>query len=65
MMQLIIQVNDQGACQVSGHFDNKLVAYGMLECARDAIAKHHAKQANGSVQPASAIQLDAIERMKP
>lgn len=64
-MKLLIEVNPQtGACQVQGPVDNKLLAYGMLEVARDAIDKHHAMKANGSVQPASAIQLDAIDRIK-
>lgn len=45
-MQLVITVEDDGRVQVSGPIDNKMVAYGLLEVARDAIndyAKGHSK----------------------
>lgn len=60
--QLIIQMDDQGRCQVTGPINNKLVAYGMLELARETIARFHEQRT--SIQPAQAIALDAIDRMK-
>lgn len=34
-----------GQINVTGAVDNKLVAYGLLESARDAIYEHHARKA--------------------
>lgn len=51
-IRLLITLNPEtGQCQVSGPIDNKLLAYGMLEMARDAIASFVPPQ----IQPVSAI----------
>lgn len=59
--QIIITITDNG-CQVQGAIDNKLVAFGMLELAKEAISKHHAQKANGIV-PVSA--MEALRLNKP
>lgn len=52
-MELKIVVDDSGAVQVSGPIDNKVVAYGLLEVAKEAIATHHLQSQN-KIQPAPA-----------
>ena len=42
--QLLITIDERG-CNVQGSIDNKLIAFGMLELAREAIQQHHAQKA--------------------
>ena len=49
--QITITVSDTGALQVSGSIDNTLLAFGMLEAAKEAIVEHH-KQMERKVRPA-------------
>ena len=39
--RIAIVLDANGNVQVSGAIDNKLVAYGLLEAARDAIRDYH------------------------
>jgi hypothetical protein len=57
--QILITLTEQG-CKVEGAIDNKLVAFGMLECAKEAVSKMHAKQASGIV-PASAADAAKLK----
>jgi hypothetical protein len=41
--QLTITIEDDGRINVNGPINDKLLSYGMLECARDAIKDHAAK----------------------
>ena len=50
-MELIIRIDDAGQLSVSGPIDNKIVCYGLLEAARDAVQAHH-DQAKKLVHPA-------------
>lgn len=50
-LQLVITMGANGALNVSGPIQNKLLAYGMLEMAREAIYQHH-KDNERLVQPA-------------
>lgn len=59
--QLLISITETG-CKVEGAIDNKLVAFGMLELAKEAITKHHAQKANGIV---AASAMDAMRLQKP
>jgi len=52
--QLTIVIDDVGQCSVNGPIDNKVIAYGMLEVAKEAIAQHHAQKAQ-LIQPATLI----------
>ncbi len=51
--QLLITLDERG-CNVQGPIDNKLVAFGMLELAKEAIQKHHASKA--AIVPATAAE---------
>jgi len=42
--QLLITLMVDGTVQVSGPIDNKLLCYGLLGCAQDAIREYKAKQ---------------------
>jgi len=55
MVELKIMMDDHGNCRVEGPIDNKMVCYGMLELAKEAIHIHHLKQAERLIQPASTI----------
>ena len=55
-MQLLITVTKQGQVNVKGPIDNKLVAYGLLELAKEAVAQYHASKANGSIVPATGLE---------
>lgn len=48
---LTITINEQGQLNVSGPINNKLLAYGMLELAKECVAEHHRQQASGIVMP--------------
>jgi len=39
LIRMTIKMDDTGGIQVEGPLDNKVFAYGMLEVARDIIAK--------------------------
>jgi hypothetical protein len=56
-MQLVIELDPAtGGLTVNGALDNKLVAYGMLEMAKEAIADfHHNKAKSGLVVPLQKI----------
>lgn len=56
--QLTITLDQTGKISVSGPIDNKLLAYGLLEAARDAI-KEFGDQQSKMIQtaPASALSL--------
>jgi hypothetical protein len=57
---LTIQVQPNGGVSVSGPIQDKLLCYGMLECARDAIREHAEKAANGKIIAASPAQAAAL-----
>ena len=58
-----ITLNDEGGLAVSGPIDNKILAIGALELAKDAVLKFHTEQADKRVQlvPASAIPRTKVE----
>lgn len=47
--QLVIALYDNGSFGVHGPIDNKLLAYGMLEVAKDTVTKHADKLAAAGV----------------
>lgn len=49
--EIVIILTDDGRINVNGAIDNKMLAYGLLESAKEAICEHH-KQANQLVKPA-------------
>lgn len=57
--QILITLTEQG-CKVEGAIDNKVMAFGMLACAQEAISKHHARQTSGIV-PASAADAAKLK----
>jgi len=55
---LVIRLNDDGNVAVEGPIDNKLIALGLLEVAKDAIIKHHDKQTSERrIIPATGMTL--------
>lgn len=57
--QLTITMDDAGGIQVQGPIENKLLAYGLLEVARDAIGEA-AAAAQRRIAPASAAERLAL-----
>jgi hypothetical protein len=56
MMQLVITFHEEnGQVDVSGPIGNKMLSYGMLEMARDAIKKFSEDQAKSAIVPARMI----------
>lgn len=43
--QMLLVINADGSFGVQGPLDDKILCYGMLEAAKDAIRDHHAKKA--------------------
>ncbi len=56
--QIIITISPNG-CNVQDAIDNKLVAFGMLELAKEAIAEHHRSKSSSVVAatPADALLI--------
>ena len=52
--QLAITMEDNGLVNITGSIDNKVLAYGLLETAKDMIQKHHVDKER-LVQPASVV----------
>ena len=50
--ELVIRVSTDGRIQVSGPIHDKLLCYGLLESARDAIKEHTDKMAPPAIQVA-------------
>ena len=48
--QLTITLNEQGQIGVNGPIDNRLLCYGLLDMAREAIY-NHGKQSENRIQP--------------
>lgn len=51
VVEITIRVDDNGNVNVSGPISNKLMCYGMLELARDAIKNFAEKQAASPIVP--------------
>lgn len=55
-IEMRIVMNDSGGIQVSGPIDQAILAYGMLEAAKQAIVEHLRARAEGNrIVPASLI----------
>lgn len=48
--QLVIIMHDDGSVAVNGPIENKLLAYGLLEIAKDTVTKHVDKLVAGGGQ---------------
>jgi hypothetical protein len=61
-IQLTITLDsDTGSTSVSGPLDNQIMAYGMLEVARDAIWERKQKDAQSVIQmPSQGILLPGV-----
>lgn len=58
-LQLVITLDDNQKLDVKGPIQNKLVVFGMLELAKEAIIKFH-DQAEQRVQPAAPEDVAAL-----
>ena len=58
---MTITIDDTGNINVNGPIDNKMVSYGMLEAARDAIYDYHVAKVR-SVQPPTSADIVALSR---
>lgn len=61
--QLTITMDDAGGVQISGPIENKLLAYGLLEIARDSVTEYAAAHAR-RIQPVSAAERLALSAVK-
>lgn len=51
-MKIIIELDAQGNLGMSGNLDNRLMVYGALEPAKEALSHQALKQSQNLVQPA-------------
>lgn len=57
-VQLTITLDDTGQISLAGPLDNKLVCYGLLELAKEAVQKiHDQAQRRVHLAPAAAVPL--------
>lgn len=64
MLQII--VTPQGQCSVNGAIQNKMIAFGLLEVAKDAINEFHRRaQTSSGVEPVSGAMLRHLDGGKP
>jgi hypothetical protein len=47
-VQMTITISEQGQLNVNGPIHDKLLCFGLLELAKEAVPEHHRKKANGS-----------------
>ena len=57
--RLVIDIDDQGQLNVNGPIGNKLVAFGMLELAKDAVREFN-QQAQQRVVPVTPADMAAL-----
>lgn len=50
--QILITQHADGSVQVQGHIHDKVLAFGLLACAHDAIQEHAAAAAQSKIVPA-------------
>ena len=56
MIELKIILDENGHCRVEGPIDQKMICYGMLELAKEAIHLHHVNNQR-LIQPASSLSF--------
>lgn len=63
--ELKITLTQAGQIQIEGPIDNKMLCYGMMECARDAIKEFTDQKAKSPIVPANGVLPDhpALRRM--
>jgi hypothetical protein len=61
--QLLITIDDTGKLDVKGALGNKLVCFGALELAKEAITNLHNAQAQ-RVQPATPGDVQGLDGLK-
>ena len=49
--QVIINCLTNGQVQVSGHIDDLMFVYGLLECAKDAVKAYHQRKSVSGIVP--------------
>lgn len=49
--QILITQNDDGTVEVKGPIENRLVCYGLLAIAADAVREHLARNQSRIIQP--------------
>jgi hypothetical protein len=65
MIQLLITADDQGQVKVEGAIDNRVVAYGLLESAKDAIRTFHKQAAAGTLPRVLAANGTDLKKLQP
>ena len=59
--QLVITMDSSGQLSITGPIDNKMLAYGMLEIAKEVVCEH-GKKAQQRIQLAPAAMADLLKR---
>ena len=52
-IRMTIELSLDGNIQVNGPIDNKVLAYGLLQAAQDAIFRHHEELRKNKIQAAN------------
>jgi hypothetical protein len=63
-LQLVITVDDKGQVQVTGPIHDRLLCYGLLEAARDAIKEHNDNLAKSSIVPARPADVLELRKLQ-
>ena len=58
--EIIVSMDDKGNVSVNGPIENKIVCYGMLEVARQAVEKFDAQKK--TIQPVTISEFEAAKR---
>jgi len=56
MVEMKIVLDDNGQCRVEGPIDQKIICYGLLELAKEAIHLHHVNN-DRRIVPASIMPV--------
>lgn len=52
MVQVIIQMDDNGAVSMNSNTNNRVLIYGLMEIAKESMIKQQVKEGDNLVQPA-------------
>lgn len=63
-VKMVIEVSDDGAVRVDGFPNNQMIAYGLLEVARDTMATFFREQAAAKIKPPTQADILAIRRVQ-
>lgn len=58
--EIVVSMDEKGNVSVNGPIENKIVCYGMLEVARQAVEKFNPQKK--TIQPVTPNEFEAVKR---